>query len=138
MSREFVSLPVAWGVCTLGDIHESASLTGRRPWARLASFKQAGGATGFVLLARTGWHVSPAGGSPMKFTRLLTVLAVAGGVIGFTAPIASASTDHTLPYRNPLRSVHSLKGGRIDQGVDYSGSGRVYALGRGTVLNLRN
>lgn len=74
----------------------------------------------------------------MRFTRLLAVLAMAGGVIGFTAPTASASTSDTLPYRNPLRSIHSLKDGRIDQGVDYSGSGPVHALGNGTVLNLQN
>ena len=63
---------------------------------------------------------------------------MAAGIIIFTAPIASASSTSTLPYRNPLRSIHSLKGGRIDQGVDYSGSGPVYALGKGTVLNLHN
>ena len=81
----------------------------------------------------------------MRFTRLLAVMAVAGGIIGFaggviafTAPIASAATSSTLPYRNPLRSIQSLKGGRIDQGVDYSGSGPVYALGDGTVINLYN
>jgi hypothetical protein len=74
----------------------------------------------------------------MKFTRLLAGLAVAGGIIVFTAPVASATSASTLPYRNPLRSISSLKSGRIDQGVDYSGSGSIYALGRGTVLNLRN
>ena len=74
----------------------------------------------------------------MRFTRILASLTVAGGVIVFTAPIASASSDSTLPYRNPLRSIHSLKAGRIDQGVDYSGSGPVYALGQGTVLDRYN
>lgn len=74
----------------------------------------------------------------MRFTRLLAGLAVAGGVIMFTAPIASASSSGTLPYRNPLRSISSLKAGRIDQGVDYSGSGPVYALGKGTVVNRFN
>jgi hypothetical protein len=74
----------------------------------------------------------------MRFTRLLVSLAVAGGVTVFTAPIASASSNSTLPYRNPLRSIHSLKSGRVDQGVDYSGSGSVYALGTGTILNRYN
>lgn len=81
----------------------------------------------------------------MRFTRILAVLAVAGGIIavaggiiGVTAPVASASTSSKLPYRNPLRSIQSLKRGRIDQGVDYSGSGSIYALGKGTVLNLYN
>jgi hypothetical protein len=74
----------------------------------------------------------------MRFMRLLMSLAVAGGVTVFTAPMASATSSSTLPYRNPLRSIHSLKAGRIDQGVDYSGSGPVYALGTGTVLNRFN
>lgn len=37
-------------------------------------------------------------------------------------------------YYNPLRSVAGLTPGRIDQGVDYSGSGPLYALGDGVVL----
>jgi hypothetical protein len=74
----------------------------------------------------------------MRFTRLLAGSAMAAGVVMFTAPIASASSGTTLPYRNPLRSIQSLKSGRIDQGVDYSGSGPVYALGTGTVLNRFN
>ena len=39
-----------------------------------------------------------------------------------------------LTYTNPLRSVRGLRPGRIDQGVDYAGSGPIRALGRGTVI----
>jgi hypothetical protein len=74
----------------------------------------------------------------MRFLRLLAGAAIVAGVIVFTAPIASARSGHTLPYRNPLRSIQSLKSGRVDQGVDYSGSGPVYALGTGKVLNRYN
>jgi len=39
-------------------------------------------------------------------------------------------------YANPLRSVGGLSPNRIDSGVDYSGSGPVYAVGNGVVLNI--
>lgn len=37
-------------------------------------------------------------------------------------------------YANPLRSVAALSSERIDQGVDYSGFGSIYAIGNGVVL----
>ncbi len=41
-------------------------------------------------------------------------------------------------YENPLRAVSNLDPLRIDQGVDYGGSGPIYALGDGVVLNTNN
>src|SRR5258708_10547615 len=41
-------------------------------------------------------------------------------------------------YANPLRAVQGLTAERIDQGVDYSGSGDIYALGPGTIENVYN
>jgi murein DD-endopeptidase MepM/ murein hydrolase activator NlpD len=42
----------------------------------------------------------------------------------------------TVPwYLNPLRDVSNLSLERIDQGVDFAGSGPVYALGDGVVTN---
>ena len=41
-------------------------------------------------------------------------------------------------YANPLRSVNGLNPERIDQGVDYSGYGPVYAVGDGTVISTTN
>lgn len=38
-------------------------------------------------------------------------------------------------YRNPLRGVHGLVRERIDDGVDFAGSGPVYALGDGVVTS---
>jgi murein DD-endopeptidase MepM/ murein hydrolase activator NlpD len=38
-------------------------------------------------------------------------------------------------YANPLRAVTALSSERIDQGVDYSGFGPVYAIGDGVVLS---
>jgi len=47
--------------------------------------------------------------------------------------------DRTPPsstggYANPLRSIAALSPERIDQGVDYSGFGPIYAIGDGVVL----
>ena len=41
-------------------------------------------------------------------------------------------------YANPLRSVNGLNPERIDQGVDYSGFGPIYAIGDGVVLSTAN
>lgn len=38
-------------------------------------------------------------------------------------------------YRNPFRSVSGLTPERVDMGVDYGGSGPVYAMGPGVVTN---
>lgn len=38
-----------------------------------------------------------------------------------------------VPYRNPLRGLRNLQASRVDMGVDYSGSGPVYALGPGRI-----
>lgn len=43
-----------------------------------------------------------------------------------------------MNYLNPLRGITGLTAERIDQGVDYAGSGPLYALGNGKVLNTRN
>jgi murein DD-endopeptidase MepM/ murein hydrolase activator NlpD len=44
----------------------------------------------------------------------------------------------TGPYVNPLRAIDALSPERIDQGVDYSGYGPIYAIGDGVVLNTVN
>jgi murein DD-endopeptidase MepM/ murein hydrolase activator NlpD len=41
-------------------------------------------------------------------------------------------------YANPLRGVAGLTPERIDQGVDYSGSGPIYPIGPGVVENVYN
>jgi murein DD-endopeptidase MepM/ murein hydrolase activator NlpD len=40
-------------------------------------------------------------------------------------------------YRNPLRDVSGLLAERVDMGVDFGGSGPVYALGDGVVTNAQ-
>jgi hypothetical protein len=41
------------------------------------------------------------------------------------------------PYRNPFRDA-TITPQRIDQGVDYSGSGPIYALGPGVIVGVLN
>jgi murein DD-endopeptidase MepM/ murein hydrolase activator NlpD len=41
-------------------------------------------------------------------------------------------------YANPLRAINALTPERIDQGVDYSGYGPIYAIGDGVVLSTGN
>jgi hypothetical protein len=43
-----------------------------------------------------------------------------------------------LGYTNPLRAVRALHRRRIDQGVDYAGSGPILALGSGRVTKATN
>ena len=50
------------------------------------------------------------------------------------SPAAAAAPS----YSNPLWDVAGLTPERIDQGVDYSGAGPVYALGTGIVENVYN
>jgi peptidoglycan hydrolase CwlO-like protein len=55
-------------------------------------------------------------------------------------PPPSPSTSPPQPppssgYGNPLRAVVALSAERIDQGVDYSGFGAIYAIGNGVVLS---
>jgi hypothetical protein len=61
----------------------------------------------------------------------------AGGALGIQArlqpEVVSTGVAVAPVYLNPLRNVSALVPERIDQGVDYSGSGPVYALGDGIV-----
>lgn len=41
-------------------------------------------------------------------------------------------------YKNPLRGIKGLTPERVDMGVDYGGTGPVYAVGSGTILNVLN
>jgi hypothetical protein len=63
----------------------------------------------------------------------------AGGALGVQAKlqpeVVSMGVAVAPVYLNPLRNVSALVPERIDQGVDFSGSGPVYALGDGVVIN---
>jgi hypothetical protein len=66
-------------------------------------------------------------------------LQAATGLLGMQASqqteIVSVGVAIAPIYLNPLRNVADLVAERIDQGVDFSGSGPVYALGDGVVTN---
>jgi len=76
-------------------------------------------------------------------------LATAGGAVypfGDATSFGSAPPGDTFVgivlesggYQDPLRSITGLTPERVDQGVDYAGSGPIYAIGDGTVLNTTN
>jgi murein DD-endopeptidase MepM/ murein hydrolase activator NlpD len=62
----------------------------------------------------------------------------AGGALGVQArlqpEVISSGVAVAPEYLNPLRNVGDLTLERIDQGVDFSGSGPVYAVGDGVVI----
>jgi murein DD-endopeptidase MepM/ murein hydrolase activator NlpD len=53
-------------------------------------------------------------------------------------PPSQPPPSSTAGYSNPFRAVSALSPERIDQGVDYSGFGPVYAVGNGVVLSTVN
>ena len=63
----------------------------------------------------------------------------AGGALGIQArmqpEVVSSGVAVAPIYLDPLRSVSDLVPERIDQGVDFGGSGPVYALGDGVVID---
>jgi hypothetical protein len=48
------------------------------------------------------------------------------------------TSPKNLKYCDPFRDIKSLRAERIDQGVDYGGSGPIYAMGPGTIDVYRN
>lgn len=55
------------------------------------------------------------------------------------SPAATAASPVAVGgYANPLRAVSALHPERIDQGVDYSGFGPIFAIGDGIVLSTFN
>ncbi len=59
-----------------------------------------------------------------------------------STPVSHPATVAFSPtpgsYADPLRAVRGLTPERIDQGVDYSGFGPIYAIGDGVVLSTAN
>jgi hypothetical protein len=81
----------------------------------------------------------PAGGT-------VTSTSVADNTSDGTVTVCATAPSHAcLPsapqnqrYCNPYRAVSSLNPERIDQGVDYGGSGPLYAIGPGTIDQYSN
>jgi len=55
-----------------------------------------------------------------------------------TVPSSPSPPASTAGYANPFRAVSALSPERIDQGVDFSGFGPIYAVGNGVVLSTVN
>jgi len=51
---------------------------------------------------------------------------------------SSPPPSSTAGYANPFRAASALSSERIDQGVDFSGFGSIYAVGNGVVLSTVN
>ena len=104
-------------------------------------------------IRRTGRHTTPSQVEKVaeKAGRAAPAMAIAGALVA-TAPQAHAAvrtpakattvtvldafTRSSSGYVNPIGAglVHE----RVDQGVDFTGSGSLYALGSGTVVNVYN
>jgi LysM repeat protein len=93
-----------------------------------------------------GGTPAPAGSAPAPAPATSAGSAPAPAPAGTPAPVpapAPAGPPTSGPpgvgaYENPLRALRNLTPERIDQGVDYAGSGPVYAIGDGVVLNTAN
>ena len=53
-------------------------------------------------------------------------------------PVSINFTPTPGSYANPLRAINGLNPERVDQGVDYSGYGPIFAIGNATVLSTVN
>ena len=80
------------------------------------------------------------------FWRRVTGLTMAAAVAcsWAAAPTAGAAPrpgikagTATAGYRNPLRAIRHLVAMRVDEGVDYGGSGPIYAIGDGVVTSTK-
>jgi hypothetical protein len=97
---------------------------------------------GLVLLV-VGWptaaHLMAKPSSPVWAEEADALGLQAGNALGVQArlqpEVVSVGVAVAPIYLNPLRNVSDLGLERIDQGVDFNGSGPVYALGDGVVLS---
>jgi hypothetical protein len=70
----------------------------------------------------------------------LNLVCLVQGCSGGLSQNDGTSTEDAVRtnYKNPLRGIANLRSERIDQGVDYAGSGPLYSVGNGTVLQVFN
>jgi murein DD-endopeptidase MepM/ murein hydrolase activator NlpD len=116
---------------------QSPSGPARRYGAARAAVVAAAAVAGAVVLAG-GWAVT---GHRWPLAPALAGSGLAEAVGGLTGwPVSQVSQPQFLSvavasggYRNPLRGVRGLVRERIDDGVDFSGTGPVYALGDAVV-----
>jgi hypothetical protein len=66
---------------------------------------------------------------------LIMQAAASLGLFAYPPEVVKVDVAPAPGYLNPLRNVSNLVPERIDQGVDFSGSGPVYALGDAIITN---
>jgi hypothetical protein len=121
--------------------HRKGSPAGPGRWGKL-EWAAAAAVWGLVVLV-FGWAAVEYGGvqAPAQagtwFADAAGDLGAWGGALGNPAQVVSAAIASATGggYRNPLRGVSALVPERIDDGVDFSGFGPVYALGDAVVTN---
>jgi murein DD-endopeptidase MepM/ murein hydrolase activator NlpD len=92
-------------------------------------------------LLRHGVHRAPATARPQPAASLVAHASQQLQIV--SVAVARRPGRHRKPgpagyYLNPLRAVSGLTPERIDQGVDFGGSGPIYALGDAVVTNAAN
>jgi hypothetical protein len=114
------------GIFTFGDAHFYGSTGGMRLNRPVVGMAATPGGAGYWLVASDG-GIFTFGNAPFFGSG-----ANSGQTVVGMAPELETS------YVNPLRGVSGLTPERIDQGVDYAGSGPIYAIGDGVVVNTYN
>lgn len=121
-------------------------------WSGIAALR---GGAGYVVVAADGRYVRFGGGRSLPRAgpgsrspgttesgrlRLPIGAAPDGVAVDASSGGLLVSIDYTPldGYLDPLRAVAALVPQEIDQGVDYCGTGPVYAVGPGVVLNTAN
>ena len=79
-----------------------------------------------------GHPINTSSASPERFTFRVTAVDKSGNR-------SQKTVQYTVwEYTNPMQAIQGLGTGRIDMGVDYSGSGPILALGAGKVIRASN
>ncbi len=92
--------------------------------------------------AQTLGRVAAQVGTLVSNTEVSKVLAAsaqpAGSAKAAATPAPRATTPPPPVYLNPLRATTGLIPQRVDMGVDFAGSGPIYALGNGVITNAES
>jgi murein DD-endopeptidase MepM/ murein hydrolase activator NlpD len=93
---------------------------------------------GHLLALVTAARVEKAAAVERAAERAIAATAAQQSNLSATPVVAVAPSPSTGTYQNPLRSLQGIRSNRIDQGVDFSGFGPVYAIGDGVVVSTVN
>ena len=111
------------GIFSYGDARFYGSTGAVRLTAPIIAMNPTGTGHGYWMVASDG-GIFNYGDAPFDGS---------GTALGTT--ILGMATGSDVNYNNPLRALTGLIPERVDEGVDYSASGPIYALGDGIVLS---